>query len=163
MLFPLYVNDLPTAVKASKGACFADDTKVLKQIGNLQDTVGLQIDINNLNSWTIDNGLTFNETKCKCQRITRKKTPVEYSLNESALEALREEKDLGAWVSCELLEEASYRAEFKSKQTLGIGQKIVPINSKPTNKKIFVPDYCTTSWLRHPDFGSSDHRAYQAS
>ena len=76
MLFLLYVNDLPTAVEASKVACFADDTKVLKQIDNLQGTVGLQNDINNLNSWAIDNCLTFNETKCKCQRITRKKTPV---------------------------------------------------------------------------------------
>ena len=78
MLFLLYVNDLPTAVKASKVACFADDTKVLKQIDNLQETVGLQNDINKrLKSWAIDNGLTFNETKCKCQRITRTKTPVE--------------------------------------------------------------------------------------
>ena len=104
MLFLQYVNDLPIAVKASKVACFADDTKFPKQIDNLQDTVGLQNDINNLNSWAIDNGLTFNETKCKCQRITWKKTPVEhpYSLNESVFEALHEEKDLGVWVSSEL-------------------------------------------------------------
>ena len=51
MLFLLYVNELPKAVKTSKVACFADDTKLLKQIDNLQDSVGLQNDINNLNSW----------------------------------------------------------------------------------------------------------------
>ena len=104
MLFLLYVNELPKAMKTSKVACFADHTKVLKQIDNLQDSVGLQNDINNLNSWATDNGLTFNQIKCKCQRITRKKTLVEhpYALNEVALKTLQEEKDLGVWVSSEL-------------------------------------------------------------
>ena len=104
MLFLLYVNELPKAVEASKVACFADDTKVLKQIDNLQDSVGLQNDINNLNSWATDKGLKFNQMKCKCQCITRKKTTVEhpYTLNEVALETLQEEKDFGVWVSSEL-------------------------------------------------------------
>ena len=104
MLFLLYVNELPKAVKTSKVACFADDTKALKQIDNIQNSVGLQNDINNLNSWTRDNGLIFNQMKCKCQRITRKKTPVEHphALNELAFETLHEEKDFGVWVSSEL-------------------------------------------------------------
>ena len=104
MLFLLYVKKLPKAVKTSKVVCFADDTKVLKQIDNIQDSVGLQNDINNLNIWARDNGLTFNQMKCKCQRITRKKTPVQhpYALNELELETLHEEKDLGVWVSSEL-------------------------------------------------------------
>ena len=124
MLFLLYVNDLPTTVKASKVVCFADDTKVLKQIDNLQETVGLQNDIyNRLNSWAIDNGLTFNETKCKCQRITRKKTPVEYpySLNESVLKYLHEKKDLAAWVSSELcLKKQLIEQSLKANKLLGL-------------------------------------------
>ena len=73
MLFLLYVNEPPKAVETSKVACFADDTKVLKQIDNLPDSVGLQNDINKLNSWATDNGLAFNQMKCKCQCITRRK------------------------------------------------------------------------------------------
>jgi hypothetical protein len=59
-------------------ACFADDTKVLKQVNNCEHTVGLQSDIDNINTWARENGLKFNQTKCKCQRITHKKTPFEY-------------------------------------------------------------------------------------
>ena len=73
VLFLLYVNDLPKAVMSSKVARFADDTKVLKRVESQQDSVDLQSDIDNLNSWARLSGLTFNHSKCKCQRITRKK------------------------------------------------------------------------------------------
>ena len=103
MLFLLYVNDLPKTVNTSKFACFTDDTKILKQVDNLQDTAGLQNNIISLNGWATDNGLTFNQMKCKCQRITQKKTPVEYpyALNGLVLAAANQEKDLGVWVSNE--------------------------------------------------------------
>jgi hypothetical protein len=78
VLFLLYVhvNDLPKTVTASKLACFADDTKILKEVDSLPDTVDLQNDIDNINSWVVFNSLTFNQLKYNCQRITRKKTPV---------------------------------------------------------------------------------------
>ena len=53
------MNDLPKTVTASIVVCF-DDTKVLKEVDSLQDTVDLQNDIDNLNSWVVFNGLTFN-------------------------------------------------------------------------------------------------------
>ena len=48
--------------------------------------------------------MIFNQRKCKCQCITRKKTPVEhpYALNEVALETLQDENYPGVRVSREL-------------------------------------------------------------
>ena len=104
VLFLLYVNDLPRSVTSSKVACFADDTKVLKQVENLQDTIDPQNDLENINNWATDNVLKFNQSKCKCQRITRKKTPVEhpYVVNNQIISAVCQEKDLGVWISSNL-------------------------------------------------------------
>ena len=65
VLFLLYMNDLPQMLKTSKVACFADDTKVLKQVNNREHTVGLQNDIDNINTWARENGLKFNQAKLR--------------------------------------------------------------------------------------------------
>jgi hypothetical protein len=76
-LFLLYVNDLPSNVKSSRVAMFADDTKVFKAIQSPNDAVKLQEDITNLGNWSSESGgLQFNETKCKAQSITRKTNPI---------------------------------------------------------------------------------------
>ena len=89
---------------SSKVASFADDTKVLNRVGSQEDSVDLQSDIDNLNSWTALNGLTFNDAKCKCQRITRRKTPSNYpyAMNGSLLGGVEQEKNLGVWISSDL-------------------------------------------------------------
>ena len=62
-LFLLYVNNLSNNVKSSRVAMFADDTKVLA-IQSPNDALMLQEDINNLENWSSESGLQFNETKC---------------------------------------------------------------------------------------------------
>ena len=51
-----------------------------------------------------ESGLIFNQSKCKYQCITRKKSPVQstYNINETPLESCDTEKDLGVWVSSNL-------------------------------------------------------------
>ena len=50
-------------------------------------------------------GLLFNEAKCKAQHITRKKKPIlsSYQLNNTVLELYAAEKDLGVWISKDLI------------------------------------------------------------
>ena len=101
ILFLLFVDDLPNTVKTSR---VADDTKLFKSIDSITDCNALQSDLNDLVSWFESSGLIFNQSKCKYQCITRKKSPVQptYNINETPLESCDTEKDLGVWVSSNL-------------------------------------------------------------
>ena len=52
--------------------------------------VSPQSDLNRLDAWSKDSGLTFNETKCEAQRISRKLKPIEssYSIKGKVLESV---------------------------------------------------------------------------
>ena len=103
-LFLLYVNSLPNNVKSSRVAMFADDTKVFKAIKWPKDAMKLQEDLNNLENWSSESGLQFNETKCKSQSITRRINPIltVYSMKDSPLSSIKHERDLGVWISSDL-------------------------------------------------------------
>ncbi|CAB3986933.1 Hypothetical predicted protein [Paramuricea clavata] len=97
ILFLLYANDLPDAVGHSKIASFADDTKLFKKVDSTSDAISLQSDLSSLENWSTSSGLVFNQDKCKCQRVTRKKNPIkyEYNINNKSLVVTEKEKDLG--------------------------------------------------------------------
>ena len=101
MLFLLYVNSLPDAVRSSQIAAFADDTKVFKEITSKRDAEQLQEDLSDLITWSDSAGLNFNYSKCKAQRITRKLNPVifDYHMVGSQLEVVSAEKDLGVYIT----------------------------------------------------------------
>ena len=77
ILFLLFVDDLPNTVKTSRVACYADDSKIFKSIDSITDCNALQSDLNDLVSWSESSGLMFNQSKCKYQCITCKKSPVQ--------------------------------------------------------------------------------------
>ena len=77
ILFLLFVDDLPNTVKTSRVACYADDTKIFKSIDSITDCNALQSDLNDLVCWSELSGLIFNQSKCKYQCITCKKSPVQ--------------------------------------------------------------------------------------
>ena len=101
MLFLLYTNDLPDAIENCKIASFADDTKLFKKIDSTSDAISLQSDLNRLENWSASSGLVFNQDKCKCHRVTRKKNPIkhEYKINSKSLIVTEKEKDLGIWIT----------------------------------------------------------------
>ena len=98
MLFPLCTNDLPDAIEHSKIACFADDTKLFKKIDFTSDATSLQRDLNRWEKWSPS--LVFNQHKCKCHRVTRKKNPIKhkYKINSKSLVVAEKENDLGIWI-----------------------------------------------------------------
>ena len=80
------------------------DTKIFKSIDSFTDCNALQTDLNDVISWPESSGLTFNQSKCKYQCITRKKSPLQITdiMNETPLESGDTEKELVVWVSSNL-------------------------------------------------------------
>ena len=107
LLFTFYINSI-TAVPLTDGtlSLFADDLMLYRAIRSPIDFDALQVDINNLCTWTDDNMLTFNETKCKYMLISRRKQPVQPTspimIKESHMERVHSYRYLGVWLTSTL-------------------------------------------------------------
>ena len=76
-LFSIYINDLSYHLSSSTGVgLFADDTKLYKAVQIPSDALVLQDDIQSLQSWSEENRLRFNISKCNVLSITRKSSPL---------------------------------------------------------------------------------------
>ncbi|XP_068758169.1 uncharacterized protein [Montipora capricornis] len=142
ILFLLFVDDLPNAVKTSRVACYADETKIFKSIDSITDCNALQSDLNDLVSWSESSGLIFNQSKCKYQCITRKKSPVQptYTLKETPLESCDTEKDLGVWVSSNLTSDKQVTEQCaKANKLLGCRKRVNPRGNSLSQHEICRP------------------------
>ena len=106
LLFLLFVNELPKWVVSSM-LMFADDTKIWQRITNQVDSDMLQDDLDKLVEWSRYWLLKFNSEKCKVMHInhcfeTSYKIGGEEEGKEQVLEVVKEEKDLGIWISDDL-------------------------------------------------------------
>ena len=102
-LFLVYVNDIPEAVE-SMVKLFADDTKLYKKIDSESDREIIQSD--KLDTWSDDWLLRFNVDKCKRMHLGSRNTGQQYVMRhgeeEKILEEIKEEKDLGVWITNDL-------------------------------------------------------------
>ncbi|CAB3995182.1 Hypothetical predicted protein [Paramuricea clavata] len=98
---PVHRKDLKEPTLA---ALYADDTKLYKSITSVGDCESLQQALTDLDCWSRDNNLNFNESKCKVLTITRKKTPLTYAYHMGSKELTRvnKEKDLGVFINYNL-------------------------------------------------------------
>jgi hypothetical protein len=96
LLFLLHINDLPSRV-SSKVRLFADDCLLYREITNSDDQEKLQKDLNSLEDWCHDWGMSFNAKKCNILRISRSKNPLQtfYKLGNTILEEVPSAKYLG--------------------------------------------------------------------
>lgn len=70
-LFLIYVNDIPNIV-TSTIKLFADDTKIYRELNNVDDTFALQSDLDSLENWTKSWQVKFNSEKWEVMRMTHK-------------------------------------------------------------------------------------------
>jgi sarcosine oxidase/L-pipecolate oxidase len=79
LLFVIFINDLPNAVpQTTKVALYADDTKSFRGITSEGDSCDLQQALSNLSTWSSNNNISFNESKCKRMTVTRNKQPIPF-------------------------------------------------------------------------------------
>ena len=93
ILFVIFINDLPDVV-TSTVKIFADDTKLFRNVKSPEGTEKIQQDLDNLMKWSSQRQLGFNEAKCKVIHLGTANSRHQYTMNNTTLEATREEKDL---------------------------------------------------------------------
>ena len=104
LLFLVFANEMPSYVQhGSSLALFADDSKLYRPLGSVSSSALLQSDLDGLHSWSSDHRMTFNTTKCKVLRMSKRRScrkPLNtYYLGEEILSHSPETSDLGISVS----------------------------------------------------------------
>ena len=99
LLFIIYVNELPEAVK-SHCKLFADDAKLYRQVANIKDFEEIQEDLFELCRWTVKQQLFFNLNRCKVLHLGLNNLHYECKMtdmngNMVDVQTVYTEKDLG--------------------------------------------------------------------
>lgn len=101
----LYLNDLLSSVPhCSEILNFADDTKCLKQIREVEDTDLFQEDLHRIGNWSLVWKMLFNISKFALVQFTTSKKKIDstYSMNGTLISSCRSHKDLGIILSSDL-------------------------------------------------------------
>ena len=128
LLFVVYINDLPDVIdNQSSLYMFADDTKLFREITTVQDNDTLQIDIDEMNDWSLEWQMFYHPDKCHVMKLgTRAASElrdmfVPYELGGHALDVVTSETDLGVTIDCGLTFEKHVAGKCtKANQLLGI-------------------------------------------
>ena len=150
LLFLLYINDLPEAIK-SRVFLFADD---LKMIANPLKKNIVENDLISLENWENTWLLRFNTAKCKVLHFDMNNNPCnEYVLDGSKLAVVDFEKDLGLLISKDLKWDEQVKSSLgKANQTIAWITRNVICKSKEVMKKIYTClirphlEYCVQLW-----------------
>ena len=98
LFFLVMINDLPSVCKHSTSFLYADDAKFLR-ISTLN--ADFQKDLNNIFTWTQQNQIAFNASKCTHLPVKRA-TSSDFYFDSILIKKVSEEKDLGIIVKSDL-------------------------------------------------------------
>ena len=134
----------------STAKIFADDTKLFRTITSEGDRHQLQEDLKQLVTWSEKWQLGFNEWKCKVLHLGNSNPRHIYHMNEVALSADSEEKDLGVIIDEELKFHKHVAAAVKkSSRMLGLIRATFTCLDEIT-----VPRLFTTLVRPHLEYGN---------
>ena len=163
VMFLIYMNDIPDII-TSTAKLFADDTKIYRQINNVEDSIALQLDLTTLDLWVDCWQVKFNPTKCQVMRIShnKDKRSTRYNITGTVLRNVSYCKDLGVIMGSDL--KWSKHVEqivHKANRVLGLLKRTVGGKNKDiffkfvqnlgsSNLGIRLPGVVTTPSQRHP-------------
>ena len=104
ILFIVYINDLLERIQ-SNVLLFADDAKIFNQTLSREDALTVQSDLNSLEDWSRIWLLNFNCDKCHVLRLGKLDSiryTHRYTIYQSELEHVFEERDLGVTINMDL-------------------------------------------------------------
>ena len=104
--------------------------ELCRNINSTTDCECLQKTLSNLNTWSHDNNIKFNATKCKVLTVTHKKILLtfNYHLGSSPLVRVQQEKDLGVIVENNLLWNSHiHMVTGKANKMLGLLKRTCPL------------------------------------
>ena len=157
IMFLIYVNDIPNII-TSTAKLFADDTKIYRQINNVQDSIALQLDLTTLDLWADRWQVTFNPTKCEIMRIShnRDKSSKRYQISGTVLRNVSHYKDLGVIMASDL--KWSKHVEHivhKANKVLGLLKRTVGGKNKDIFSNLYktlvrpILEYACPVWSPH--------------
>ena len=163
LLFSIFINDLPECVKTCNPHLFADDVQTTKTFSPINASVALSElndDLDNINKWSCDNGLSLNVDKCQhiiigSQQLFRNHPISEIShynsvsINNYNLKTYQQVKNLGVIFDQHLSWDAHLNSQCRiALQRLRYLSKFKNFLSKNTKRKLtsslILPllDYC---------------------
>ena len=116
----MYINDLPEVARAIL-YLFADETKLLKAVTSLQDSILLQNDINALEEWSKIWLFRFHPKKCHVlalRKVDNIRHVHPYQLGDTVLEHVFSEKDLGVIFDSDLSFEEHLLAQVRKANSM---------------------------------------------
>ena len=137
---------------------FADDSIIYRTVNNESDSKELQQDLDTLQQWEHDWGMSFNPSKCNIIHATRKKKPTfnTYYLKGTPLEAVESATYLGINIASDISWHAHVsKVAAKGNRTLGFIKRNITAPSEDTKvlayKALVRPamEYASTVWSPH--------------
>ena len=163
LLFVIFINDMPDVVNHIL-KLFADDSKLIGIIKDLNDQILLQNDIDALVKWSQDWRMLFNFSKCKKMTISKsnrqcKMFPFEFSMcsadgnQRHPIEESDLEKDLGVYINSNLKFDSHVKmAAKKANSVLGMLKRAFRFWNEKTFKILYTTfvrphlEYAAPAW-----------------
>ena len=156
-LFVLFINDIGQGMNNdSKLSLYADDTKLYRRIVDLSDNHKLQMDVDLLKNWALQNKMKFHPNKCKVLSVSLKRMTTQYiyKLGDSPIKLVNTEKDLGVNFNSALTwtEHCNYLYS-KANRMLGLARRTCHfIKNVRKRRTIYLAlvrsqfEHCSTVW-----------------